>query len=373
MKQIPKFMKVNRLLLLLLIFIGAQTFSIADDSDTTDNRSYKEKLYSGDYVPYYKVDSNDKIKFPINYDVAVYINQLRDIDIKKRFFYSAFNFELFTNYDTLYVTNNDDSIWMSNPWGHVRLIFPESDRLYEEGYTFDDKVKYGKENDSIYRFSNYVESDFPIKWNLRNYPFDKQYLSFVFEANGDTSWLSLSESEIFPPEINNSSFPYLIDGLTIEDFTTEKKYRETSFKENFADGYRNSVREQLIFRIGINRDGSYLYFKLFFGGFLSFLISFLVYFIGKNQFDTRITLSLGGIFGSVGNKYFVENSMPTVQVLTKADLINNLVIIFIILNIFIVIGQHTKRINLWKFEENTFSATFIFILFILVNLFVINF
>lgn len=373
MKQIPKFMKVNRLLLLLLIFIGAQTFSIADDSDTTDNRSYKEKLYSGDYEPYVKLDSNDKVQFPIDIQFEVLVSKLRNINIKKTDFYAGFHFYTYTNIDTLEITNNNDTIYYGNPFVLFNLNYPESDRLWRQGYDYDGKFYHDSLNDSLNQWSDYIESDFPKKWNLRNYPFDEQKFSFVFEAEGDTSWLTLNESVEFPPQIFKENFAYLIDGLTIKDFTTEKKYLTQEIKADFADGFRNEVREQLIFNVIVDRDGSYLYFKLFFGGFLSFLISFLVYFIGKNQFDTRITLSLGGIFGSVGNKYFVENSMPTVQVLTKADLINNLVIIFIILNIFIVIGQYTKKINLWKFEENTFSATFIFILFILVNLFVINF
>ena len=115
-----------------------------------------------------------------------------------------------------------------------------------------------------------------------------------------------------------------------------------------------------------------MYFKLFFGGFLSFLISFLVYFIDSKFFETRITLSLGGIFGAVGNKYFVENSMPSIQVLTKADLINNLVIIFIIINIFMIIAQHKKKINLWKFEDNKFSSIFILSLFVFLNFLIIK-
>jgi hypothetical protein len=63
--------------------------------------------------------------------------------------------------------------------------------------------------------------------------------------------------------------------------------------------------------------------------------------------------------------------MPSLQVLTKADLINNLVIIFIILNIFIIIAQHTKKINLRKFENNKFSSIFIFALFVFFNFLII--
>ena len=64
--------------------------------------------------------------------------------------------------------------------------------------------------------------------------------------------------------------------------------------------------------------------------------------------------------------------MPSLQVLTKADIINNVVIMFIILNIFIVIGQHMKDINLGKFENNKFSAIIVFILFLLINFLIVK-
>ena len=84
-------------------------------------------------------------------------------------------------------------------------------------------------------------------------------------------------------------------------------------------------------------------------------------------------MSIGGIFGAVGNKYVVENTMPAIQVLTKADIINNMVIVFIILNIFIVIGQQTKSIPLGPLERNNFAARFIMSAFVILNLFIAYF
>ena len=45
---------------------------------------------------------------------------------------------------------------------------------------------------------------------------------------------------------------------------------------------------KLIFNIEIDREGSFLYFKLFFGAFLSFIISFLVFFIDKEMKENKI-------------------------------------------------------------------------------------
>ena len=65
--------------------------------------------------------------------------------------------------------------------------------------------------------------------------------------------------------------------------------------------------------------------------------------------------------------------MPAIQVLTKADIINNLVIIFIIINIFIVIGQHMKDIDLGKFEKNKFSSISVLTLFLLLNYLIVSY
>ena len=164
-----------------------------------------------------------------------------------------------------------------------------------------------------------------------------------------------------------------MDGYNVVGIEVNNTFKKTNILAEYADGVRNKVISKVEFLVSLDRDGAYLYFKLFFGGFLSFLISFLVYFIKPEFFETRITLSLGGIFGGVGNKYFVENSMPAIQVLTKADIINNLVIIFIIINIFIVIGQHMKDIDLGKFEKNKFSSISVLTLFLLLNYLIVSY
>ena len=42
--------------------------------------------------------------------------------------------------------------------------------------------------------------------------------------------------------------------------------------------------------------------------------------------------------------------MPSVQVLTKADILHNLTIVLIILNILLIVIQRNKKIN-WKWYE----------------------
>jgi len=338
-----------------------------------DTLSYIQKLRSGDYPPFIKLEDDDNIDLPLEFQIELSIEQLRDVDIKTTNFYTVFNYSISSKVDTLTITKNKDSILLDNINDFVRIIYPEGDKTYKSEYTYDGRFYYNLLKDTVTQWSRYLETELPHKWNLRDFPFDKQKLKVIFQSTNDTSWVRMNPSIQFPPKIQDSDFEFLIDGLNVVDLTTEKKYIKTNFVgSHYIEGQRNEVIEQLIFNVEIDRNGSYLYFKLFFGGFLSFLISYLVFFIEPEYFETRITLSLGGIFGAVGNKYFVENSMPSIQVLTKADIINNAVIIFIIINVFIVIAQHTSKINLWKFEKNTFSASLILILFITSNFLIIN-
>ena len=339
-----------------------------NDNDTL---SYRDKLRSGEFQFPFSLNENDDIELPIEFQIELNISEVRDLDIKSTNFYTVFNYYVSTNLDSLEVTAKGDSLRFI-PSKYLRLIYPESDQTYVSDIFFDDKFKYPKIIDSVSQWSTYNEVELPHKWNLRDYPFDNQILKIIFRSTEDTSVVRLNESKQFPPKINPKRFKYLLDGFNIRSMITTKEYVESSVVSEYVEGQRSAIYENLIFNINVDRKGSYLFFKLFFGGFLSFLISYLVFFINPKYFETRITLSLGGIFGGVGNKYFVENSMPSLQVLTKADLINNLVIIFIILNIFIIIAQHTPKISIWKFKSNKFSSIFILALFVFFNFLIIN-
>tara|TARA_A100001011_G_C14188537_1_gene790194 strand:+ start:121 stop:1200 length:1080 start_codon:yes stop_codon:yes gene_type:complete len=356
--------------LILIIFLAF--LSLNDlKSQNLDSLSYKEKLYSGEYLPYIKLDKDDKIQLPVEFFVELNIDEISEFDIKSNNFYSKFFHTYYSKLDTLEITNNNEKTYWY-PEDYIGLQYPESDRVFSSGYSVDPKFYSKALNDTLYATSSYSELELQHKWNLRSYPFDTQYLKFVFESTADTSSIRLSRLAD-RPSILPQSFDYLMDGYKVVDIKSHNLFKETTIVAEYADGFRNKVVEKLEFQVSVDREGAFLYFKLFFGGFLSFLISFLVYFIKPEFFETRITLSLGGIFGGVGNKYFVENTMPAIQVLTKADIINNLVIIFIIINIFIVIGQHMENINLGRFEKNKFSALSVFILFVLVNYLIVQY
>lgn len=324
-----------------------------------------------EYYPYVDSLSFWQKKAPIK--VGIEIVKLRDLDIKKPEFYVGINLNAITP-DTIEVTPAGDTVLLfKNPFNFFFPEYPEHDRTFKPvwEYPFYNFIGADSIDTTALRWYSYMETVRPHVWDMRNYPFDEQKLKIVIDGQYDTSVLDLIVDTSLI-HVNNNELMFIQDGLQVTGITTTSMFfKEEGSLEKFTDGERQVWLEKLIFEINLDRRGSYLYFKLFFGGFLSFLISFLVYTISPKLFETRITLSLGGIFGAVGNKYFVENSMPNIQVLTKADIINNLVIVFIILNIFIVIGQQTRSIPLGRLEKNSFASKIILISFILTNLIIV--
>ena len=151
----------------------------------------------------------------------------------------------------------------------------------------------------------------------------------------------------------------LKDGFKVEKITFQNDYTNGWDELNLSPTLtRNIIYPIGTFNVIVSRSGSWLFIKLFVGCFLAFLISWIVFTIPKTDFGSRIDLSVGAIFGAIGNKYFVESTTPAIQVLTKADLINNLVIIMVLFNVALIIMQNNDKINFWKFEDSKFALTF---------------
>ena len=335
-----------------------------------DTISYKN---SGEYYPGIELSKDDSLSLPYTYDVEIFLRKIEDFDIKNSYFYATFDVAAYSQYDSLYVTKYNQEIEIT-PTIDFRLDYKESDELYISSYEYDGFVEGISDsvgNYSHYQYTGYVESLFLHNWNLKNYPFDSQELEIRFVSFYDTSLVKLASSKIFPPSFNKK-MRTLKEGYKINQIKSFNEYIEgAAIIETGPDEERFMVTDNLVFNIIIDREGSFLYFKLFLGTFLSFLISYLVFFIPRKDFESRMTLSVGGIFGAVGNRYFVESFMPGVQVLTKADLINNLIILLIVMNIVIVIAQHNKKINFGFLERNRNSAIFSALLFIISNLIIV--
>jgi hypothetical protein len=101
----------NKFIGLVIFFFIVQQFSSAKNIVVTDSLTYKEKLYSGKYPPYFKLNHDDKIQLPIYFDIELIIDEVRDFDIKSDYFYTRLNYSVFTKLDTLEITKNKDTLF----------------------------------------------------------------------------------------------------------------------------------------------------------------------------------------------------------------------------------------------------------------------
>ena len=162
------------------------------------------------------------------------------------------------------------------------------------------------------------------------------------------------------------------DGYKIIDISSDISYFETPYEAEFGpDNIRKEVGTKLTFNVLIDRSGSFLFTKLFGGSFAAFIISWLAFFIPRKEFETRISLNLGAIFGAIGNRYFVDSSLANIQVMTKSDVINYICIILLVFNIILIIVQRNNKIT-WPFFEKSYnSLMFSAVLFTLLVLIVV--
>ena len=356
---------MREVLLIIVLFLSGPVMS----QDIT-LKNQVDYFRTGDYFPYVPLSDEDSISFPISYEIELHVADIYDLEVTNNYFTSYIIAGAYSDYDSVFVTKNKDVIPLY-PYDYIELELKEdmdkqSSNWYYWGY--DDDEKYEK---FAYEYS--TKNTFYHKWNLREYPFDVQTLEINFLSYRDTSFLRLVPSENFPPTFNED-MDNLKDGYKVLSIEPKVSYFETPYEAEFApDVIRKEVGTRLSYEITIDRSGSYLFLKLFGGSFMAFLISWLTFFIPPKEFDSRISLNIGAIFGAIGNRYFVDSAMSGIQVITKADTISNMCVLLLIFNITIIIVERNNQITWPFFEKSTNSLRVSAGLFILFTTLIILF
>ena len=340
------------------------------------SKKIKPKLYYNDYFandsfyPYIDFDRDlDSISLPIKIKAKIDLEEIMGLDTRNNQFFMSLDYFLYTQQASLFLNYKKDTISFFD-FEENKLIKPviiNSDRTEKKSLTY-----YGYDNVNItddYIYYSSVKSDFFHNWDLSDYPFDTQKLQFEIKAEIDTSIVRFNESRFYKSSYNKVNG--LIKGFNIDKIDFEEKFEVQNEVNTFYPGInRETVYPIASFNIEVSRSGGWLFVKLFLGSYLAFLISWIVFLIPTKEFGSRISLTVGGIFGAIGNRYFVDSSLPVVQVLTKADIINNLILLLLIFNILIVIYQKNKK-NSLRFINNKTAMLYSGILFVVLNLIII--
>lgn len=180
-------------------------------------------------------------------------------------------------------------------------------------------------------------------WDISDFPFDKQVLSIqIEEADKDVTDL------VYVADKKNSKIDeeLKLRDWVITDFQVTDTMRVYNTSYGDPELSENSAYGQIRADITLKRIHVWtIFFKLFTGVFVGFLIALFVFFIKPINVDPRFGLCVGGLFAAVGNKYVVESTVSSVSSNTLIDTIHNLTFISILFVIFISI------VSLYVFER----------------------
>jgi len=207
-------------------------------------------------------------------------------------------------------------------------------------------------------------------WVVHNYPFDKQKL----EVNIENSQFD-SRSLIF---VQDTSGKYFDPDLTITGWNISKINVKTglnTYETNFGDNTLTEPKSSYAsfsVDVFIERNAWGLFFKLFLCMYVSFLISYMCFYIHANSMEARFGLSVGSLFAAVGNKYIIDSILPESSTFTLVDSLHALtftsILITIIMSVYSLTLANIKQLKKAN-RVDKLSSRILLIAYLLFNLF----
>ncbi|HMX38606.1 MAG TPA: hypothetical protein PKA94_15045, partial [Ferruginibacter sp.] len=122
------------------------------------------------------------------------------------------------------------------------------------------------------------------------------------------------------------------------------------------------------------REAGGLFWKMFLGMYIAFLIAYICFYIHADGVDSRFGLSVGALFAVIGNKYIIDSALPESTSFTLVDTLHGITLFFI----FCVIAATAYSMKLVKNHKikqaNRFdmiTAQVLLLLYILLNVYFI--
>lgn len=189
-------------------------------------------------------------------------------------------------------------------------------------------------------------------WKISHFPFDRQSLRLSIENSQFDS-----KSLVFQVDTLGKHYDsrFTLRGWNIDSFriNTGIKVYETTFGD--PELTKPHVEySSFIMRVGIRRDATDLFWKMFLGMFVAFLIAYICFYIHADHIDSRFGLSVGSLFAVVGNKYIVDASLPESTTFTLVDTLHGITMFFI----FLVITSSVYSLQLVKSNKPKQAARF---------------
>ena len=288
-----------------------------------------------------KPDTTRDIK-PDTVSIGIYITSIHDIDFKQKEY--TVNFWLWLKY------KNKDFDFYNN------LEVPQAKTVSKSFVTIDSS------DDRIYMQMK-LQCVMKDSWRIGNFPFDRQSLRISFEnSQYDSRYM------VFAADTVGQHFDkrFTLRGWYIDSclLSTGIKMYETGFgDEELARPHTeySSFRTRFVIR----RDATGLFWKMFLGMYIAFLISYVCFYIHSDGMDSRFSLSVGSLFAVIGNKYIIDSSLPESTSFTLVDTLHGLTLFAILVVVTataysLVLVKNHKLAKAKRFDMVTAQVLLIF-------------
>jgi hypothetical protein len=265
--------------------------------------------------------SNAQTAKPDTVRVGIYITSIHNIDFKQKEF--AATFWLWLKY------KNKAFDFYNN------LEVPMAKSVNKSFVTVDSS------NGRIYMQMK-LECIIKDSWKINNFPFDTEKLRLSIENSQYDS-----RSLVFVADTLGDHYDkrYALNGWNVDSciIATGTKAYETGFGD---ETLKRPHTEYSTFRVrlSIRRDAMELFWKVFLGMYIAFLIAYVCFYIHSDGMDSRFGLSVGSLFAVIGNKYIIDSSLPESTSFTLVDTLHGLTLF----SIFAIITATAYSLKLVK-------------------------
>lgn len=233
--------------------------------------------------------------------VGIYITSIHNVDFKQKEFTA--NLWLWLKY------KNRDFNFLQN------LEVPSAKSVEKSFVTVDSS------GDRIYMQMK-LQCVMKDSWRISNFPFDRQSLRFSIENSQFDS-----RSLVFVADTVGSHFDprFTLNGWSIDSclLSTRTRAYETGFGDESLPKPHTEY-SAFVTRLVITRNASGIFWKMFIGMYIAFLIAYVCFYIHADGMDSRFGLTVGSLFAVIGNKYIIDSSLPESTTFTLVDTLHGL-------------------------------------------------
>src|SRR5688572_7335177 len=257
---------------------------------------------------FFGLSANAKAIKPDTVKVGIYITSIHDIDFKQK--------EFSTN------------LWLWLKYKKKEFNFLENLEIPGAKSVEKSFAVVDSSGDEIYMQMK-LQCVMKDSWKISNFPFDKQTLRFSIENSQFDA-----NSLVFVPDTSGNHFDprFTINGWKVDScsLSTSVKIYETGFGDEDLVEPRAKYSAFRV-RMVITRDATGIFWKVFLGMYIAFLIAYVCFYIHSDGMDSRFGLSVGSLFAVIGNKYIIDSTLPESTTFTLVDTLHGLTLFSILL------------------------------------------